>query len=227
MVTGLICHRGDHRSARENTMDAFEQAVLIGAAGIETDVRITADGMLVLYHDRLLSESRPVESVTRVELEQAVGYAVPTLVEAIDAWPDLWWLVELKAMAALQPTLELLKRRQDSQRLTLISFWHDALAHACRVGGISVGVSLWHRPVRLSAVTAAGLARFGPAGSGTLTSLVWNFEFMDPRLIAEAQQDGWSCFAYHVETADDHDRCRQLGLCGVITDFPQYMNAHS
>lgn len=44
-------HRGASGYYPENTMIAFEKAVALGANGIETDVQMTKDGVLVLIHD--------------------------------------------------------------------------------------------------------------------------------------------------------------------------------
>ena len=44
-------HRGDSYNYYENTMAAFKEAHLSGADMIETDVRLTKDGVLVLMHD--------------------------------------------------------------------------------------------------------------------------------------------------------------------------------
>lgn len=47
----VIAHRGDHSSAPENTLKAFEDAIANGADYIEVDLRTTADGELVVMHD--------------------------------------------------------------------------------------------------------------------------------------------------------------------------------
>ncbi len=50
---GLIrfAHRGASALAPENTLAAFREAVRRGCGWIETDVRLTADGVPVLIHD--------------------------------------------------------------------------------------------------------------------------------------------------------------------------------
>lgn len=48
----LGAHRGDRRNYPENTMSAMRAAVEMGCDAIETDVRMTKDGHLVLIHDR-------------------------------------------------------------------------------------------------------------------------------------------------------------------------------
>ena len=50
-------HRGSSALAPENTFAAFEQAVVDGAQYLETDIRRTADGHLVLIHDATLDRT--------------------------------------------------------------------------------------------------------------------------------------------------------------------------
>src|SRR4051794_27300736 len=47
-------HRGARAHAPENTLEAFELALRLGANGLESDVWLTADGVPVLDHDGVL-----------------------------------------------------------------------------------------------------------------------------------------------------------------------------
>lgn len=51
---GIICHRGASEFAKENTLEAFRAAFLLGADGNEIDIRTTSDGVLVVFHDDML-----------------------------------------------------------------------------------------------------------------------------------------------------------------------------
>ena len=48
----VIAHRGDSKYALENTIPAFDAAILAGAKGIECDIRLTGDGEAVVYHNK-------------------------------------------------------------------------------------------------------------------------------------------------------------------------------
>ncbi|MEK7518001.1 MAG: glycerophosphodiester phosphodiesterase [Patescibacteria group bacterium] len=48
----VIAHRGYSKLAKENTILAFEKAILAGAKGIECDLRLTADEQVVIYHNK-------------------------------------------------------------------------------------------------------------------------------------------------------------------------------
>ncbi len=53
----VFAHRGASGYAPENTLPAFDLAAAMGADGIEFDVQITADGRLIVHHDRELGRT--------------------------------------------------------------------------------------------------------------------------------------------------------------------------
>ena len=73
----VLCHRGYHINAPENTIEAFKAAIERGVDGIETDIRLSADGIPILFHDRFVIDGREVSSLSHAELSKAVGYSVP------------------------------------------------------------------------------------------------------------------------------------------------------
>ncbi len=95
----VIAHRGSSMAAPENTLAAIERAVEDRSHYVEIDVRLSADGEVVLYHDRslqrLTGDPRNVRDLTLEELRQFdvgswfgdafVGERIPTLDEAFDA----------------------------------------------------------------------------------------------------------------------------------------------
>ena len=92
-MTMTIAHRGEPRGHRENTLPAIQAGVDAGADMVEIDLRLTADGQLVLLHDptlqRLWGDPRPVAEVPFADLAAAhrrpsAEWSVPTLDEALD-----------------------------------------------------------------------------------------------------------------------------------------------
>jgi glycerophosphoryl diester phosphodiesterase len=50
----VIAHRGASLYAPENTLPAFQLAILQGADAIELDVKLSADGQVVVIHDQTI-----------------------------------------------------------------------------------------------------------------------------------------------------------------------------
>lgn len=79
-----FAHRGARAHAPENTIEAFQLALRLGASGLESDVWLTADGQAVLDHDGVvgrLLRRRPMAEVPRADLPAHV----PTLAELYEA----------------------------------------------------------------------------------------------------------------------------------------------
>ena len=90
-MTSVIAHRGASRLAKENTVEAFEAAVRVGAAGIELDARRTADAELVVHHDAHVA-GRPLIEQARADLPPWI----PSLSAALDACSGAFVNVEIK-----------------------------------------------------------------------------------------------------------------------------------
>jgi glycerophosphoryl diester phosphodiesterase len=90
MIT-IVAHRGASLCAHENTIEAFEQAVALGADMIELDVRRTRDGTLVVFHDPALPVGGGkglLASMTYGELRRHAAkknFSVPTLEQVFGA----------------------------------------------------------------------------------------------------------------------------------------------
>lgn len=102
----VAAHRGWNDKYAENTMEAFRAAADLGVDQIETDVRLTKDGELVLFHDETLERvtdgSGKVIDHTLAELKKlrvkGAG-RIPTLIELLDMfgdYPELTLDMELK-----------------------------------------------------------------------------------------------------------------------------------
>jgi glycerophosphoryl diester phosphodiesterase len=90
----ILAHRGAHQVARENTVEAFGEARRLGADGVELDVRMSADGAMVVHHDVHIAGSGPIASHRVAELPAYV----PLLEAALEACGDLVVNIELKEL---------------------------------------------------------------------------------------------------------------------------------
>src|SRR5919109_749823 len=93
----VFAHRGGAALAPENTIQAFDNAVRLGADGLELDVRLSRDGVPVVHHDRRLERTTPltgpISARTAEELKRA---GVPDLLEVLERYRDVRVIIELK-----------------------------------------------------------------------------------------------------------------------------------
>jgi glycerophosphoryl diester phosphodiesterase len=223
----VLSHRGYHQQLPENTLSAFEAAIAMGVDGIETDLRLTSDGQLILFHDRLTPDHRPIHTVTRVELAFLCKHQVATADEALEKFPQVLWNLEIKTPEVVPAAIELIERYRSSHRLLITSFWHTAVEQIAESCEVECGLLVSHRPLLASA------APFQPFGltmaqrnrplHDRVTSLVWCYEFLDAAAIEQAWQAGFRNYCYGVNTPEEHRHCDQLGLDGLITDRPEFV----
>lgn len=71
----VIAHRGGALESTENTIGAFQRAVKIGADGIETDIRLTRDGVVVVYHDEYFGRVEGLPERQRTRLISDLTYS--------------------------------------------------------------------------------------------------------------------------------------------------------
>jgi len=209
-----IAHRGYHADEPENSLEAFAAALALEVDGIETDVRLSADHLPVLMHDRHLG-GLEVGSLTQRQLSQAVGHHVPTLDEALARFAEPLWVLEIKTPQVVEAAVAVIERYARTRRLLVISFWHPAIDLLARRLDVDLGVLACLRPLDAGAFFPAG------AASSRIGTIVWNYEFIDEALLAQAAARGLRNFVYGVETLAEHERCAHLGLKGLITDHPQ------
>ena len=212
----VIAHRGVHVVVPENTLAAFEAAVALGANGIETDVRISFDGLPVLIHDRVIASGQPVADLTRREIEHTVGHQVPTLDEALEQFSGVLWNVEIKTTNALSSVIRVLEKHQADHRIVVTSFCHDLVATCASALKVNCGLLIAHRPRTFGSL----LADFNGDGNPRVNHIVWNYDVLDDTLLKQAAIEGFRNFVYGPVTKIEHDYCRELGMDGVITDYP-------
>lgn len=80
----VSAHRGGSERAGSATREAYEDAVRSGAEYVEFDIRRTADGVFVVYHDPRVGPAGPLlAGITHAELSERAGYAVPVVDEVM------------------------------------------------------------------------------------------------------------------------------------------------
>lgn len=158
-----IAHRGYSGRFDENTMLAFEKAIEYNADGIETDVQVSKDGVLVLIHDETLDRTTDgkgyVKDYTLAELKRFKtknGEEIPTLKELLElvSKSNLKMLnLELKNSIFFyegleEKVLDMVKEHNLKERIIISSFNHLSL----------VKVRKLDKEIKLGALTSSTLA---------------------------------------------------------------------
>lgn len=226
----VIAHRGASGYAPENTFAAFNLARELGATGVETDVRATQDGALVLLHDetvdRTTSGSGPIANLSWAEatkLDAGSWYApeyaaqrIPRLEEVLDRYlGDLVVCLELKAQRAAEPLVQLLRARDlvGHPRLQVITFsWEGLLLLRRALPILSLGYLVQE-------MDGADIERAAETG---IQWLCPHARAITPPLVVRAHRRGLLVGAWGIDTPAEMRRVVQAGVDSMTLDCPDW-----
>jgi glycerophosphoryl diester phosphodiesterase len=210
----VLSHRGRRagHAFPDNTVDAIDAALRTGCDGAEIDVRRTADGLAVLWHDRHAPDGRLVSQVKRAELAALAGHDVATLDAVLARFDGAYFDVELKSPDVLAAATDALLHA-DPKRLVVTSFRHDLIAACAAKLPLPCGIILGHRPVSPSAAAWQSFV-----ASDRVRTIVWEFEALDGTVLESATAAGFRHMAWGAVTASDCRSAASLGLAAVIVE---------
>jgi len=246
----LVAHRGGSRLAPENTLPAFDRAANLGADAIETDVRLSRDGAVMVFHDaetsRLTGEPGTIEARTAAEIAaldtafsfsedglltfplRGAGVRVPTLAEALRRHPRMRFSVDAKTEdPALADALAQVVRDARAEERVCVGSFFDAQAE--RLGALLPGVCRFFPQDAATRHVLAAKAGAAPVGlpSGfdlaDLPTRMGETIVIDPPVVDHFHRLG---IPVHAWTVDDEEEMRALlaiGVDGIVTDRPDVL----
>jgi glycerophosphoryl diester phosphodiesterase len=226
----VTAHRGYHRAAPENTRAAIQSAIDAGADWAEIDVQETADGEVVVLHDRdlnrLTGDPRRLAELTLDQLRRLrflPQYAgdfpdeqVPTLRELLAvARGQIKLNIELKyygwsttKSTTLAPKVARILREEE--------FEDDCFVASLEYTGVQDAKR--HNPKLRTAVIVS--AAVGDISRLDVDVLSVNAALVDDRLLREARRLGKEVHVWTVEEPRDMRRWIERGVNNIITDDP-------
>jgi glycerophosphoryl diester phosphodiesterase len=220
----VFAHRGGSGLAPENTLTAFDNGLALGADGLELDVHLSRDGVVVVHHDRLLDRTTPLRGPigerTAGELRRV---DVPSLADVFARHRDARIIIEMKVNIAqlAAATIDVVRRAGAVERVCLGSFGRRVL-RAARAIEPAIATSAAREEVRwalyrswcrwpVSSVAYSGYQV--PERSGRT-------RVVSPRFVADAHEAGLGVQVWTVDTAEAAHRLLGWGVDALITDRP-------
>jgi glycerophosphoryl diester phosphodiesterase len=220
----VFAHRGGSALAPENTIEAFDNGLRLGADGLELDVHLSRDGKVVVHHDRLLDRTTtlrgPIAERTAGELARA---NVPALADVLARYRDPRIIVELKVNHAelAAAAVEDVRRAGAVDRVCFGSFGRRVL-RAVRALEPAVATSAAREEVRWALYRSwcrwpvSRVAYDGyqiPEWSGRT-------HVVSPWFVECAQRAGLGVQVWTVDGEADARRLLAWGVNALITDRP-------
>jgi glycerophosphoryl diester phosphodiesterase len=227
----VLAHRGLALEAPENTLLAFQKAVEMGVTHLETDVHGSSDGVSVISHDPDLTRlaGRPVRvgQLTAAELrgiDLGHGQAFCSLADALDAFPDARFNIDIKSADAVAPTVAAIRDAGAVDRVLVGSFSPARrLAVVRQLPGVATSISSRGAIAAVSAARTAGglptlrrILRDVQAVQFPLSIL--RMSTMTPRTIAAFHAADVEVHAWTINDEPTMERLLDLGVDGLVSD---------
>jgi len=142
----IFAHRGLSSKYPENTVCAFKEALKYDIQGVETDVQLSKDGEMMIFHDEILERTTGckgfLKDLTFTELRKLNAnngyegnYPIPTLDEFLDVfkdYPNVIVNLELKTsvfeyLGIEEKVYECIKCHNMIDQIIISSFNHETL----------------------------------------------------------------------------------------------------
>lgn len=231
-----LAHRGGACDtaglARENTLAAFEAAAAAGYRYLETDVHLTADGVLIAFHDDELDRvtdgrgriaQLSWDQVSRARIDGTEP--VPTLRELLRALPQARVNIDLKADGTPEATLWALRELRATDRVCIGSFSSARLRRFRRLARRD-GVATSAGPLGVAALRLlpAAVSRWLHTPGLAYQVPVWHrllgmrIEVVTPGFVRVAHAIGRQVHVWTINDAAQMHRLFDLGVDGIVTD---------
>ena len=243
----VIAHRGGAGPWPENTLYAFERAAALGVDVIETDLRATADGELVIFHDehvgRTTDGSGRVAAMPLAELKKldaafrwspdggrtfplrGQGVTVPTLREVFAALPRMRFNIEPKQaeppLAA--PLCRAIREHGMAERVLVGAFSGSTLAQFRRECPEVATSASTGEVMSFLAMRGAGLDRgYGPPMQALQVPVrAGSLHVLTRDFVEAAHGRNLRVHAWTVNAEDEMRSLIDLGVDGIMTDYPE------
>jgi glycerophosphoryl diester phosphodiesterase len=236
--TQVVAHRGGAKESTENTIAAFTRAIKIGADGIETDLRLTRDGVIVIYHDDRFGRveglapaqrTRSVAEMTYAELsaqallpvgEDTGGRRVPTLQDVLATIKTGWLNLELKRGLRfdelVDKTISALRAFPDLDRVVLETPDLKTAEKMRKAFGprLKLHINPAFDGTPLFDKTLKRVLKFKPH------SISVAYERLSRQIVEAAHRAGVEVWVYTVNAPDIAQTMRLMGADAVKTDSP-------
>lgn len=206
-----ISHRGAHDRFPENSIPAFQRALDLGAEGIELDVHVTRDNVLVVHHDPELQNGKPISGITYDALSRnklAAGIGIPRLIDVLDIVKDRAVVfIEAKAKGIEMPLLNAV--RSGDAECAIHSFDAETVRNikrffpAMRVGILTSGPY------------SDALRRLSETGADDLWHSASDIE---SALVTAVHHAGKRVIAWTSNEREEWNALSNIGVDGVCTD---------
>tara|TARA_B100000287_G_scaffold130419_1_gene122549 strand:- start:911 stop:1639 length:729 start_codon:yes stop_codon:yes gene_type:complete len=221
-----IAHRGGNTDFPENTIASFKKALELGYTCIETDVQVSLDKVVYVYHDsdfkRLLDIDKKVSDTRSEEIDTyllAGEHKIPRLQEILDQFPETIFSIDAKSWDVVDPLADIIKESNSMSRVYIASFSDRRVRYLSKIlDGKVKTVAGTSQVIKFIIGFLTGFRFSFSADFIQVPEKKFGIKLVSHRSIQYAKRIK---IPIHVWTVNDQDKMAsliQLGVNGIMTD---------
>jgi len=218
-----IAHRGASGYKPENTLAAFKKALEIGVDGIEFDVHLTKDGIVVVIHDKSVNRTTNgigfVANKSLKELKQLDAEdeeKIPTLQEVLDLINKKVQVhIELKGKNTAKPVAKIIEEYIEKKGWKYSDFFVSSFDHKelrifkkllpqIKIGALIIGIFVrYDQYVKL----------------GVYSLNIWS-KLVRRSVVYKAHEKDLKLYVYTVNDKKEIRKMKSYGVDGILSNYP-------
>lgn len=236
----ILAHRGANQYAPQNTIPAFKKAIELGADGVEFDVQMTRDGVLVVCHnytvDQTSNGSGFIQEMTFSELRKLdfgswfgpefTGTTIPTLEEVLQVVQTMKLInIEIKRPSiphrqeVVQKTVETIRRFPISDRVVVSSFDYCVIEEVKRIAPeMKCGLLYSFRDRKRSKMNHGNYLSMVKRCRAEAVHPTYNYIFL-PSYLLRCRLHHVAINAWGVKKPEHMKYVRKIPVHSIITDY--------
>jgi len=213
-----IGHRGAKGYEPENTLISFEKAIDLKVDGIELDVHLSLDGVLMVIHDETIDRTTDrkgfVNLFTALELKK---YKIPTLIEVLDLVNQKCFInIELKGIGTAKPVVDLITHYISEKNWN----YNDFLASSFDWKMLEE-VQMLNPKIQIGVLTEESVDEaLAFVKKIKAFSIHPDYVLLSKENVALMQENGFEVYPWTVNSKEDIQKIKSFNVNGIISDFP-------
>lgn len=241
-----IAHRGGGGMSPENTLYAFERAIALGVDVLELDVRSTSDGELVVLHDATVDRTTDgrglkINEMTLADVKKLdagynwtadngqtfpfrnKGITIPTLKEVFSAFPSMRFNIEPKFQpVSIAKSLCSLIREHKMTDMVVVGSFSQSIIEEFRGECSEIATSASATEIsKFLAMYKTGVGNaFSPEMQALQVPEYAGVQIVTKEFVEAAHKKNLKVHVWTINNPDDMQRLLDMGVDGIMTDYP-------
>ena len=226
----VLAHRGGSMESSENTIESFTYSISLGCKYIETDVQLSSDGKVYIFHDdtlkRLTGKNITFNNLHSSEIDKIILFdncKIPLLEEVLKIFPNTFFQIDVKTDEVALPALKVIHKNNSQDRVCIASFSSSRLK-IVREMYPDICISMGPKEIIQLLLASFGIYRKKVNGDCLQIPIYqYGIKLVTKRFVNFIQSKDLKVIVWTINDPKEMQRLIDMKVDGIITDKPKLL----